>query len=1017
MRNLKMMIIVLTITLASAMVANAALIAYEPFDYAPTNNIDGLNGGSGWGESWQGIPGSGRNPCIITAPGMGYTSGDTLYSKGNKGVAVRTNYWDFTSRDFTAPLTGTAGSTNWFSFLCSLQADTNNFGQYIIGFRTEDDESNIRFIANGLGWDTWALNEGGGADYFSTTPFVSNETLFVVIEKINLVNSTQDLWTAWINPPVNQHPTNYTDAFGGVYPAGAISGVHIQKSGPPSKRFFEGYFDEIRVGETWDDVNTDEPILVHTPVNQTPTNFESGVSLTPTLTASAFASDDGADSHSASHFYVESIDGVVVLDTNVGGVVTFTVPGGLLEENTRYFWTVRYKGSHSAKWSTASDLTYFDTTYSVDPTPLAYEGVTYDETTNGIAGYSGGEGWRDNWNPLDGYIFWVSQQDVVSPGLAYRLLDVTNNTFIARNQISGEGRTNGNSRAVRSLKRDGAASLLAQNNHFGGPNMTTWISGLIEAPVGVDPEKNKYYIELQNSAGNYKLRIGKNQGSAFWSVNSSASATEVIPGEAAFLVAKVVYTPSNSVASLWVNPNLGEEPLSNTVSASSTVNNSDYGYDTVALFVQRESGELLPEVKFDEFRIGVNWQQVMPGKPSVIPDTPSNIAPANAAANIPVDGTAVLEGSAFSSEPGDSLLKSVFRIESYDGVVATVTGTTETVTVPAGTLQADTLYSWKVKYFSTLSGLPSSYSVTTAFSTVWSPRDTPIAYDGADYPETDEVEGLNGGYGWDNAWSVNNYYGTNLPMSIEVVSPGMVFDTLPVNGNAFFMDEDSVLTNSSNVRAYRKLKAGDGVNHMMIGNRFGKPGSTNWFSFLAAISDEWTNKNFKVGAARYSSYINAGVQGKYLPESDEVSWSLAGLLSAGANTNIVKTNETAFIVARFIPGSLQETNGSALLWVNPVLSEDEPTIDTAVSVRTNSVAPFDFEFIVAQGNSALISVVTNFPEPGVTNVIKSYEPLPEVKYDEIRFGDSWMGVTGVPEPILGFLALGLILAAVGLRKY
>ncbi|OQX72642.1 MAG: hypothetical protein B6D64_14875, partial [Bacteroidetes bacterium 4484_276] len=102
--------------------------------------------------------------------------------------------------------------------------------------------------------------------------------------------------------------------------------------------------------------------------------------------------------------------------------------------------------------------------------------------------------------------------------------------------------------------------------------------------------------------------------------------------------------------------------------------------------------------------------------------------------------------------------------------------------------------------------------------------------------------------------------------------------------------------------------------------------------------------------------------------------------------------------------------------VNPVLSEDEPTIDTAVSVRTNSVAPFDFEFIVAQGNSALISVVTNFPEPGVTNVIKSYEPPPKVKYDEIRFGDSWMGVTGVPEPGLIFLALGLILAAVGLRK-
>jgi len=652
----------IALTLLCTTVANATLVAYEPFDYAPTNSLNALNGGSGWGEAWRDITGGTREPCSVTAPGMDYTNGDTLYAKGNKGT-VNTSYnWDNTARNFTAPLVSTAGSTNWFSFICSLQADTNSFGQYMIGFQTATDDSNIRLIANGLGWETWALNKGGAADYFSSTPFVSNETLFVVIEKVNLVNSTQDYWKAWINPPVNQHPTNYTGEFGGVYPAGAVSGMHIEKGGPPTKRYFKGFFDEFRVGETWDDVNTDEPVMVHTPVNQTPANYATGVSLTPSLTASAFASDDGADSHSASRFHVESIDGVVAVDTNIGGVTSFTVPSGLLQENTRYLWTVNYKGSHSVKWSASSAATYFDTTYATAPTPISYDGAAYDVTSTGIDGYNGGEGWRDSWNSLEGWNFWISQQDVVSPGLSYRLLDVTNNTFITINQV-GVGGTNGYSKVERKLQRDGAASLLDSNNNFGNTNMTTWVSALIEASTGMDVEKNQYYFNLESESG-IKLYIGKNSGSKYWQVGTSVSDVEVIPGEPALLVAKVVYTPTNSTASLWIDPDVNEDPSLSAVDATYVRNNSDYGYNTFLFSVGRDLwltnaqgdvisvGSELPEVKFDEVRIASTWQQVLPGEKSIVPETPTNVAPADGSANVSVDGSASLQGSAFSATEG-----------------------------------------------------------------------------------------------------------------------------------------------------------------------------------------------------------------------------------------------------------------------------------------------------------------------------------------------------------------------------
>ncbi len=140
--------------LVAALVTNAALIAYEPFDYAPTNGVFGLNGGDGWGEAWRGTGGDNN---IVTAPGMEYTNGDTLFTKGNKGIANLSNVWKKSSRNFSTPLGSDAGTTNWFSFLCSLQADTNNYGQYLIGFQTETDADNVRFIANGDRLDPWLL--------------------------------------------------------------------------------------------------------------------------------------------------------------------------------------------------------------------------------------------------------------------------------------------------------------------------------------------------------------------------------------------------------------------------------------------------------------------------------------------------------------------------------------------------------------------------------------------------------------------------------------------------------------------------------------------------------------------------------------------------------------------------------------------------------------------------------------------------------------------------------------------
>ena len=250
---MKKILAILTLTLVTAMVANAALIAYEPFDYSPTNGLNGLNGGTGWdGVGWY----NANNSHVIETPGMQYTSINPLTVAGNMGVTTISSTWKRASRDFSSPLNSAEGTTNWFSFLASIEAATNQYAQYLIGFQSDVSSDNIRFITAGNSDNAeWRLNENGGTNYLSGHTAVSNETIFVVIEKAN--GATEDTWTAWLNPPVKQAP-NYPASFGGAYAHSVVKGVHFWKGGstsPVNGRYFSTRTDEFRIGETWNDVN------------------------------------------------------------------------------------------------------------------------------------------------------------------------------------------------------------------------------------------------------------------------------------------------------------------------------------------------------------------------------------------------------------------------------------------------------------------------------------------------------------------------------------------------------------------------------------------------------------------------------------------------------------------------------------------------------------------------------------------------------------------------------------------
>jgi hypothetical protein len=107
------------------------------------------------------------------------------------------------------------------------------------------------------------------------------------------------------------------------------------------------------------------------PTNISPEDGALAVSMTPTLVASEFADPEPGDRHAASQWQIlSSIDDNVtpLLDqTTQGGSLTrFSVPAGVLTDDTIYYWRVRYQDDHGT-WSELSAETLFSTTHRPGP--------------------------------------------------------------------------------------------------------------------------------------------------------------------------------------------------------------------------------------------------------------------------------------------------------------------------------------------------------------------------------------------------------------------------------------------------------------------------------------------------------------------------------------------------------------------------------------------------------------------------------------------------------------------------
>lgn len=129
-----------------------------------------------------------------------------------------------------------------------------------------------------------------------------------------------------------------------------------------------------------------------TPVNSSPANAATDVSLTPTLTAGAFSDTDG-DTHASSTWQVASAGGFSASDIvfqstgDTSNLTAITLPPGVLQQNTTYYWRVSYKDNRgvSSNNSTGTSFTTLTVTMagttSVTPATTAVTSGGNEVTT------------------------------------------------------------------------------------------------------------------------------------------------------------------------------------------------------------------------------------------------------------------------------------------------------------------------------------------------------------------------------------------------------------------------------------------------------------------------------------------------------------------------------------------------------------------------------------------------------------------------------------------------------------
>ncbi|MBC2602719.1 PEP-CTERM sorting domain-containing protein [Puniceicoccus vermicola] len=247
--------------------ANASLLAIDNFNnYTAGDNIDTLNGGTGWTGGWNASTATttqvSSESLTYTLDGFTYGGGNSflLTGAGNNNAAIRTMTTDTSGQDYyTSFLVKYEGPSGTETGQVDVQhgftiAALDSSGAYA--------SSDNMVFANGGGRRIEARSGGSNTD---VSTILQLQTTYLVVAKFSGwddINGNYTTTQAWLNPAKTDefstdptitasHTGPGSDQFSGI----AMRFLNNTNFGGD----YKVYMDDLRIGTTWDSVVIPEP--------------------------------------------------------------------------------------------------------------------------------------------------------------------------------------------------------------------------------------------------------------------------------------------------------------------------------------------------------------------------------------------------------------------------------------------------------------------------------------------------------------------------------------------------------------------------------------------------------------------------------------------------------------------------------------------------------------------------------------------------------------------------------------
>jgi Concanavalin A-like lectin/glucanases superfamily/Immunoglobulin I-set domain len=234
-------------------VANLTVIPslppYEGFDYS-AGDVNGQNGGTGWGGAWSLTGPNGGGHSVIT-PGLTYSpSVSSLVVTGGMletATIGSSGEWD-DSRSLLGNIGGPGCGTLYFSFIGQF----TNSGWETISF-TEGTNSfdSLPFVGQGWyneGWGAGSANSFSFSDFYATNS--PSTTLSFVVYRFDFTPTNTQV-KIYVNPSSLASEPAAPTASGNLKTPFQFDGLLIRAHQYPTTGAPSGVLDELRFGGTW----------------------------------------------------------------------------------------------------------------------------------------------------------------------------------------------------------------------------------------------------------------------------------------------------------------------------------------------------------------------------------------------------------------------------------------------------------------------------------------------------------------------------------------------------------------------------------------------------------------------------------------------------------------------------------------------------------------------------------------------------------------------------------------------